>query len=129
MIRINGNIVDGDMAGRSVIISNNRVIIDGKDFTPDGKEITIVVEGDIDKLEVDYCKSIKITGNVISARSTSGNMNIAGEVKDSVSTVSGDVEVDGSIGGSVTTTSGDVKAGGTIGGSVSTLSGDIRSRK
>lgn len=92
-------------------ISGGRVIVDGKDVTPDAKEITISIEGNVDKLEVDACSKISVTGDV-------------GHVK----TLSGDVDVSGNVSGSVQTMSGDVDCGGSISGSVSTMSGDIKHR-
>lgn len=110
MIRINGNIVGGNISGRDIIISNNRVIVNGKDVTPDAKEINITVEGAVDKLEVDACNSLKINGNCGSVKTTSGDVDLTGDITGSVQTTSGDVEAGGSIGGSVSTTSGDIKS-------------------
>lgn len=107
-IKINGISIGG---GRNVSIINNKVFIDGKDVTPDAKDIRIEVAGNVEKLEADACNSITVTGD-------------AG----SVSTQSGDVDIGGSIGGSVQTMSGDVDCGGSIVGSVHTMSGDIKSR-
>lgn len=108
-IRINGISI---VAGRNISVVNNRVFIDGKDVTPDAKDIRIEVAGDVEKLEADACNSITVTGNV-------GN----------VSTQSGNVDVGGSVGGSVQTMSGDVDCGGAISGSVSTMSGDVKHRR
>lgn len=94
--------------GSSIVVSNGKVIIDGVDYTPDGKEVSIAVTGNVERLEADSCETVHVTGNV-------GN----------VQTQSGDVEVGGSVSGSVTTMSGDVDCG-TIGGSVSTMSGNVK---
>lgn len=107
VITINGTTIVGD----NVVISNGKIIVNGKDYTPDDKNITVSITGDLDILDVASCSSIKIIGNV-------------NEVK----TVSGDVEISGSVGGNVKTTSGDVKCGD-IGGSVTTVSGDIKNKK
>lgn len=107
MININGN----KYSGNNISISNGRVIIDGKDVTPDSKNITICVDGNISEMKVDACDSVVVNGNC-----------------GSVSTMSGDVEVDGDVTGSITTMSGDVDCG-TVGGSISTMSGDIKHRK
>lgn len=95
-------------SGNNVTIVNGKVIIDGDDFTPDFKNIEIIIEGNIDKLKVDSCDKIMVNGTV-------------GEVK----SVSGDIEILGNVEGNVTTTSGDVKCGN-INGSVKTISGDIK---
>ena len=122
MVNINGK----SYSGRSVIISNGKVVIDGVDVTPDAKHIDIIVEGDIDKLDVDLCDKLMVKGNVNTLTSTSADVE-CGDVTGSVKTVSGDIEC-GNVGGDVTTTSGDVKAEN-ITGSVKTLSGDIKYRK
>jgi hypothetical protein len=108
MINFNGKI----FTGRSITITNGKVIIDGKDVTTEAKEINIVVEGSLDKLEVDYCNTITVK-----------------EVVKSVKTQAGDVIVQGNIGGDVKTMSGSVECEGSIAGDVSTMSGSIRSRK
>ena len=125
MIRINNN----DYVGRSITISGNKIIIDGKDVTADhsdSKEISITVNGDLDNLDVDYCKEIAISGNVGKIRSGSGDVTCNG-VTGNVQTGSGDVECE-TITGDVQTGSGDVKTT-TITGSVRTGSGDIKYKK
>jgi hypothetical protein len=107
MIRINNN----SYIGSSVTISKGKIIIDGIDVTPDSKKIDIVVDGNISKLNVDSCDSLKVTGDV-----------------DTLSTMSGDVDISGNVTGNVKTMSGDVKCEN-IGGSTSTMSGDIKYRK
>lgn len=120
------NINNNGYVGRSIIINNGKVIIDGKDVTPDSKTITIEIVGDIDNLSVDSCQTVKVQGDVNSLRTTSGDIE-CGDVKTDIKTTSGDIECK-NIGGSVTTVSGDVKAEN-ISGSVKTMSGDIKHRK
>jgi len=76
----------------SIIISGNKVIIDGKDVTPDTKTINIQVTGNVQELEVDSCENLTI----------SGDCNI-------VSSANGDIDIAGSVGGKVTTTNGNIK--------------------
>lgn len=97
------------ISGLHVSISDNVVIVNGKriDLKDEkDKEITVVVEGNVEKLEVDYCHQVEVKGNA-------GNIH----------TTSGDIRC-GNVGGSVSTVSGDVHAS-RIDGSVSTVSGDI----
>jgi hypothetical protein len=108
--------------GNNVTITNGKVIIDGNDVTPQLKNISIAVEGNIDVLDVDACNFVKVSGTVNSLTTTSGDItcdNVAGNVH----STSGDIEC-GDVGGSVQTVSGDVDAN-VIKGKVSTLSGDI----
>jgi hypothetical protein len=99
--------------GRSVTISNNRVIIDGADITsqlPDQKTFNIEVTGNVDSICADSCSKIKVNGTV-------------GQIK----TLSGDVEC-GNVTGSISTMSGDVDCE-TVGGSVSTMFGNIKHKR
>lgn len=112
--------------GKSVTISGSKVIVDGVDVTPDSKEISISIQGDIDNLTVDYCKEIKIEGNVNTINNGSGDITCS-TVFNGVKSGSGDVESD-TIEGDVTTGSGDVKCE-TITGSVRTGSGNIKYKK
>jgi len=115
-----------DYVGRNLLINGNKVIIDYEDVTPDAKEISISVVGDISSLNVEYAKEISINGNVGHLKSTSGDIyakNITGDVK----TTSGDIECE-SIQGNVETVSGDVKSE-SINGNVRTISGDIKYKK
>jgi len=95
-------------AGRSIKIANNRVIIDGEDVTPDAKQITIQVNGNVERLNVDVCEVVTIAGDAVSVQTTSGDINVGGNVGGSVSSVSGDIDC-GSIAGDVSTVSGDIK--------------------
>lgn len=98
-------------SGNNIVITNGKVIINGKDVTPDGKEINIKVEGNITDLKVDACNKVQITGDVSLVQTKSGDVDISGNVNGSVQTMSGDVDC------------------GNVGGSVSTMSGDIKTRK
>lgn len=94
-----------------ISIVNGRVRIGGKDVTPDGKEIKISIVGDVDRIDVDMCDELTITGNAGSVHTTSGDVTISGHVHGGVQTMSGDVDCM------------DIK------GSISTMSGDIKHRK
>lgn len=102
-IRINNN----SYVGNSVVITNGKIIIDGKDVTPNSKEINISIEGDINELKVDACNKVSVTGNVKNVSTKSGDIEVTGNVEGSIQTMSGDVEC-GNVGGSISTMSGDV---------------------
>jgi hypothetical protein len=103
-IRINNN----SYAGNSIVISNGKVIIDGKEVTPDSKEINITVDGNIGELKVDACNTVSVKGNIGYVKTQSGDVDITGDViNGSVSTMSGDI-VCGNVGGSISTMSGDI---------------------
>lgn len=125
---INGRSIQISGSGNCVVVDGNRVIINGKKVSDLNeireKEIYIVIEGEVSKLNVDCCEKIEVNGNVESIEAGSGDIH-ANDVKGNVKTVSGDIECDGSIGGSASTVSGDIECGGSIGGSASTMSGNI----
>ncbi|WP_084659725.1 hypothetical protein [Vibrio sonorensis] len=93
-------------SGRSITVSNGKVIIDGKDVTPETKEISILIEGDVESLQADACDVIDVKGNVGKIITQSGDVR-CGEVGRSVTTMSGDVFC-GGVSGGVTTMSGDI---------------------
>jgi len=93
----------------SIIISGNKVIIDGKDVTPDTKTINIQVTGNVQELEVDSCENLTISGDCNIVSSANGNISIGGSVGSSVTTSNGDIDIAGSVGGKVTTTNGNIK--------------------
>lgn len=103
-ITINGK----TYSGNNINVINGKVIIDGVEQTPEGKQILIAVKGNVNTITVDSCEKIAVQGDI-------GN----------VKTMSGDVEVRGNVTGSVQTMSGDVEVGGEIHGNVSSVSGDI----
>jgi hypothetical protein len=108
MITINGSIFSGDVSGSSLVVMNGKVFVNGKEVTPDGKEINIVVQGNIEKLEVGACSKITITGDVNDVKTQSADVEISGHVNGNIQTMSGDVDC-GNVGGSIKTMSGDVK--------------------
>jgi hypothetical protein len=124
MITINGINISGS---RSVVITNGRVVVDGKDVTPDGKQINIVVNGNLHEVRADACDKITVSGDAGNVSTVSGRVEVGGSIKGSVQTVSGAVR-SGSIEGSVSTTSGDIDCGGTIGGNASSMTGDVTHR-
>jgi hypothetical protein len=93
----------------SVIITNNKVYVDGKDVTPDAKQITIQVNGDVKNLECDACSSISVKGSAGSVSTVSGNIEVTGNVTGNVGTTSGDINVRGGVSGSAKTVSGDIR--------------------
>lgn len=102
-ITINGN----TYFGNSIVVTNGKIIIDGKDATPESKEINISVQGDINELKVDVCNKVSVKGNAKHVSTKSGNIDVSGNVEGSIQTMSGDVDC-GNVAGSISTMSGDV---------------------
>jgi hypothetical protein len=100
------NISGRHITGGDLTIKNGRVVVDGVDCTPEGKEITISVQGDVQMIKVDACTKIEVSGSVATLNTMSGEVH-CGDVSGSVKTMSGDVHC-GDVGGSVNTMSGDI---------------------
>lgn len=105
-IVINGKRILGDLIGRNIKITSGTVIIDGKNVTPDSKEIAIQIEGNVNSVNVDCCNDINITGSTGNIKTGSGDIN-CGEVEGDISTGSGDVKCK-NVQGRISTGSGDV---------------------
>lgn len=108
MIVINGKTYRGN--GQNITINNGKVMIDGRDVTPDdnGKEINIHIDGYVNELNVDVCDNVSLNGEAKNIKTKSGDINIAGNVIGNVKTMSGDVNCE-NVSGNVSTMSGDIK--------------------
>lgn len=104
MIIINGK----SYSGKNIEVYNGRVTIDGTTFNIEEKIIDISIQGNIDKIKVDSCNSVTVTGDVKELRTVSGDVEIYGNVHGDVQTVNGDVDCE-EILGSVKTVSGDIR--------------------
>jgi len=104
-ITINGTTIT---SSKNIVITNGKVFVNGTDVTPDSKEINISVVGQLDKLEVDSCSKIEVTGDVNNIKTISGDVGISGNCNGNIQTMSGDVYCE-SVGGSISTMSGDIK--------------------
>lgn len=98
----------------SLSIINGKYFVDGKEvkdwyeLTKDQKEINITIEGDVNKLDVDCCDRIYVKGNVGKVKSTSGDIEVEGDVDGDVQTVSGDI-ICRNVGGDASTVSGNIR--------------------
>lgn len=100
----------------SFSIINGRIVIDGKamsekeleELSQNTKVINISIDGNLEKLDVDCCETIHVNGNVGKIKTTSGDIDIDGDVSGDVQTVSGDIDC-GNIGGDASTVSGDIR--------------------
>lgn len=111
MNRVTINGVTYAFTGASVSIQNGKIIVDGQDLTPDSKQIDIAIEGNVTKVEVGACQTMRILGDVGSVSTQSGDVDVSGNVLGSIQTMSGDVECK-NVGGSVSSVSGKIKHGG-----------------
>lgn len=105
MIKINGKSFP---SGNNISIVNGVVYIDGKKAESNEKVINIIVDGSINKLEVDMCDTISVNGNCNTVSTTNGDISVSGDVLKNVSTTNGDVDC-GNVGGKIKTTNGDIK--------------------
>jgi hypothetical protein len=103
-VTINGS----TFTGRNITVVNGQVIVDGVDRTPDSKNITISVTGDVSSLKVDVCNLITIAGNCGDVETVSGSVEVAGQVNGDVESVSGSIRC-GAIAGKASTVSGNIR--------------------
>lgn len=81
----------------SITITNGKISVDGKPLSeievvdPDEKEINITIEGNIERLEVDYCNTIKVTGNAKRVKTNQGDIEVGGDVSGDIHTNMGDI--------------------------------------
>ena len=99
-----GNI---NIKGNNVSIMNNKIFVDGKEIGTEEKEINIIVEGNLDKLEVDCCNSIKVNGVTKDVEVSNGNITISGDVKGNVNNINGNI-IAKVINGNCKTKNGDI---------------------
>jgi hypothetical protein len=104
------------------IINGNVMIGDETIYVADQKVVNIQIHGNVERLKVNACHQVAITGDAGDVQTQSGDV-MCGNVSGDVRTTSGDIEC-GVVTGSVSTTSGDVHCG-KVGGNVKTGSGDI----
>ena len=100
---VSGSIKNSSIEGNSISIINNKIFVDGKEIETEEKVVNIIVEGNLDKLEVDCCNSIKVNGVTVS----NGNITISGDVRGNVNNVNGNIIVR-AINGNCKTTNGDI---------------------
>ncbi|WP_338978163.1 hypothetical protein [Fusobacterium nucleatum] len=99
-----GNI---NIKGNNISIINNKIFVDGKEIETEEKVINIIVEGNLDKLEVDCCNSIKVNGVTKDVEVSNGNITISGDVKGNVNNINGNI-IAKVINGNCKTINGDI---------------------
>ena len=106
---IGGNIKNSSISieGNNVSIINNKIFVDGKEIETEEKVINIIVEGNLDKLEVDCCNSIKVNGVTKDIEVSNGNIAISGDVKGNVNNINGNI-IAKVINGNCKTKNGDI---------------------
>ena len=106
---IGGNIKNSSISieGNNVSIINNKIFVDGKEIETEEKVINIIVEGNLDKLEVDCCNSIKVNGVTKDVEVSNGNIFINGDVKGNVNNINGNI-IAKAINGNCKTINGDI---------------------
>ena len=104
---VSGSIKSSSIVGNSISIINNKIFVDSKEIETEEKEINIIVEGNLDKLEVDCCNSIKVNGVTKDVEVSNGNITISGDVKGNVNNINGNI-IAKVINGNCKTKNGDI---------------------
>lgn len=83
--------------GGTITITDGKTFVDGKPvdelnaINPDEKVINISIEGNVERLEVDYCSTIKVTGDCKRIKTSNGDIEIGGDVAGDVHTNMGSI--------------------------------------
>ena len=100
-------------SGKNITITNGNIQIDGKPVNDKGlRALNISVEGNVKTLTFSTCNRCTINGSVVNVKSSSGDIEIAGNCEGDVTTSSGDVTIGGHMNGDATTSSGDINSYG-----------------
>jgi len=120
------NINGKSYSGNNINVVNGKIIIDGKiqEIDKNLPEINIIVHGDIQIMDIDSCNTIEVHGNVKELQTTSGDINVTGNVEGNSSSTSGNIEIEGYVSGHAKTVSGDIKCN-ELKGNASSVSGKI----
>ena len=82
------------LVGKNIRIINGKVYCDDdevKDIITDDRVINITIEGDVERLEVEHCSTIKVTGSAKRIHTSYGDIEIGGDVDGDVHTNMGDI--------------------------------------
>lgn len=99
--------------GGTMTITNGKILIDGKPLSElevvdvNEKVINITIQGNVERLEVDYCKQITINGDCKRVKTQNGNIDISGDVDGDVHTSMGSITC-GNVNGDVHTSMGNI---------------------
>ena len=83
--------------GGHITITNGKIYVDGKPIdelnaiNTDEKVINITIEGSVERLEIDYCQTVKVTGDCKRIKTNNGDIEIGGDVSGDVHTNMGDI--------------------------------------
>lgn len=111
VVTINGKTykVEGKVSiVNGTIFANGKKVQDYEEAEKDEKKINISIEGDVEKIDVDVCDSITVSGDVKNINTMSGYVEVHGYVFGDVKTMSGNVDC-GYVAGDVSSISGDIK--------------------
>lgn len=83
----------GTQTIKSMTISGSKIIIDGKvvNIPTDYPSITINIQGDIERLEVEQCDKINISGNARRVKTNCGSIDVKGNIEGDAHTNCGSI--------------------------------------
>ena len=101
----NGNLqIFGSL--KNMVISNGKITVDGRpleelmgDSNPKEKVVNITIDGDVERLDVDICQTIHVTGDAKRIKTNSGDIKIDGDVDGDVQANCGSIEIGGDVEG------------------------------
>lgn len=94
--------------GSNITINGNKVSVDGN-VVEEAVNIHINVTGNVEKINI--TGDIEVHGNVGSAKTGAGDIDIIGDVSGDVETGAGDIVIKGNVAGNVETCAGSIHHG------------------
>lgn len=94
--------------GSNITINGNKVSVDGN-VVEEAVNIYITVTGNVEKINT--TGDIEVHGNVGSAETGAGDIDIIGDVSGDVETGAGDIVIKGNVAGDVETVAGSIRHG------------------
>ena len=107
-IKINGKLykVNGPVS-----IINDKILVNGEPIEDlealEAKTIDIHIDGSVDKIKLDYCRTIEIKGDCNKIDIVNGDVEVGCDVDGDISTVNGNIEC-GDVSGDASTVNGKV---------------------
>lgn len=94
---------------KSMVIKGGKIYINGSEqvIPSDHQEITINIQGDVERLEVEQCEKIHIHGNAGRVKVNCGSVDVTGDIKGDANVNCGNIHCQ-SIEGDASTTMGDI---------------------
>ena len=91
-ITINGSVGTYIGSASSVTIRDGKIIINGQETKiPTMPKLTIKILGDVERLDIQHCEKVEITGNAKRVKTNCGSINVQGNIEGDAHTNCGSI--------------------------------------